>query len=135
LQKQGKLDGAIASLRHALEYAPNSAEIHNTLGAALREKGDMEAARKEFQEAARLNKVKSNMQAAVFANNTGLAKLNEGDTNAAIERFQAAVQLDPSNAQAYYNLARALKQKGQTEAARAAYQKAKDLDPRVKPLP
>nr|MBA3514588.1 tetratricopeptide repeat protein [Pyrinomonadaceae bacterium] len=98
-------------------------------------KGDVKAASEEFQEAARLNKLKSNRQAAVFAANTGLARLKEGNFDEAIERFQAAVELDPTNAHAYYNLANALQKKGQQEAARAAYQKAKELDPRVKPLP
>ena len=87
----------------------------------------------EFQEAARLNKLKSNMQAGAFAANTGLALLKEGKVDAAIERLEAAVGLDPANAQAYYNLATALQRKGQREAARSAYQKAKELNPRVKP--
>jgi Flp pilus assembly protein TadD len=78
--------------------------------------------------------LKSNKQAAVFAANLGLARLKEGNVDAAIERFHAAVELDPTNAQAYYNLAEALQKKGQREAARTAYQKAKELDPRVKPL-
>ena len=110
--------------------APNAAEIHNTLGNALRQKGDIQAARAEFQEAARLNQIRTNKQAATFATNTGLAQLKEGNVDAAVERFQAAVKLDPTNAQTYYNLARALQQKGETEAARAAYQKAKELKPR-----
>ena len=126
--------GAIGAFRDALKFAPNAAEIHNTLGNALRQTGDLEAARVEFQEAARLNKIKSNQQAAVFATNTGLAELKEGKLDAAVERFQSAVQLDPTNPQAYYNLARALQQKGETQAALNAYKKAKELDPRVKPL-
>ncbi|HET6890917.1 MAG TPA: tetratricopeptide repeat protein, partial [Pyrinomonadaceae bacterium] len=135
LQQQGNLDGAIAAFRLALKHAPNAPEIHNTLGTALSRKGDKEAARVEFQEAARLNKLKSNMQAGMFATNTGIAFLKEGKVAAAIERFQAAVELDPTNAQALYNLATALQRSGQRQAARAAYQKAKELDPRVKPLP
>ncbi|HEX6624875.1 MAG TPA: tetratricopeptide repeat protein, partial [Pyrinomonadaceae bacterium] len=133
-QQQGKLDEAIAAYREALRHAPNAPEIHNTLGATLSRKGDREAARAEFQEAARLNKIKSDVQAAMFATNTGIARLNEGDLDAAIERFRAAIQLDPTSAQAFYNLAKALRRKGQTDAARAAYQKAKGLDPRLKPL-
>src|SRR6185503_20199195 len=134
LQQQGKFDEAIAACRQALRYAPNAPEIHNTLGTALRQKGDMESARTEFQEAARLNKKKSDMQAAMFAINTGIARLKEGNIDAAIERLEAAIKLDPTNAQAHYNLAKALQQKGQREAARAAYQRARQLDPRLKPL-
>ena len=74
------------------------------------------------------------MQAGAFAANTGLALLKEGKVDAAIERFEAAVGLDQANAKAYYNLANALQRRGQREAARSAYQKAKELDPRIKPL-
>jgi Flp pilus assembly protein TadD len=134
LQQQGKFDEAIAACRQALRYAPNAPEIHNTLGTALRQKGDMESARVEFQEAARLNKKKSDMQAAMFALNTGRARLKEGNVDAAIERLEAAITLNPEDARAHYELAKALLQKGQKEAAQAEYQKAKQLDPRLKPL-
>jgi Flp pilus assembly protein TadD len=134
LQQQGDLAGAIDAFRGALKHAPNAPEIHNTLGTALRQKGDMEAARVEFQEAARLNKKKSDMQAAMFAINTGLARLKEGNLDAAVERFRAAVGLAPDDAMAHYHLARALLRKGQRKAAEAEYLKAKQLDPRLKPL-
>jgi Flp pilus assembly protein TadD len=134
LQQQGKLDEAIAEFREALSRVPNAPEIHNTLGTALRQKGDMEAARAQFQEAARLNKKKSDMQAAMFASNTGRARLKEGNVDAAIERFEAALKLFPEDARTHYDLARALWQKGQKEASQAEYQKAKQLDPRLKPL-
>jgi Tfp pilus assembly protein PilF len=135
LQQQGDTAGAIAAFREALRYAPDAPEIHNTLGTALRQKGDAQAARLEFLEAARLNKLKSDRQAAIFALNTGIARLKEGDVDAAVERLEAAVKLDPKNAQAFYHLAGAYQQKGQKAAALVAYRKAKELDPRVKPLP
>ena len=133
-QQQGKLDDAIAAFRQALRYAPNAPEIHNTLGTALRQKGDMEAARPEFQEAARLNKKKSDMQAAIFAANTGRVRLKEGNLDAAIERFEAAIKLYPDDAKVHYDLARALLRKGQKEAAQVEFQKARRMDPRLKPL-
>jgi Flp pilus assembly protein TadD len=74
------------------------------------------------------------MQAAMFATNTGIAMLKQSNVDGAIERLQAAVKLDPGSAQAHYHLARALQRKGQREAARAEYEKAKQLDPRLKPL-
>jgi Flp pilus assembly protein TadD len=134
LQQQGKLDDAIAAFRQALKYAPNAPEIHNTLGTALRQKGNMEAARPEFLEAARLNKKKSDMQAAIFAANTGRARLKEGSIDAAIERFEAAIKLFPDDAKVHYDLARTFLRKGQKDGAQAEYQKAKELDPRLKPL-
>ena len=120
LQQQGKLDDAIAAFREALKHAPNAPEIHNTLGNALRQKGDRQAAQLEFAEAARLNKKKSNSQAAMFALNTGAARLKEGNLDAAIERFQAAIGLDPENPEGYRQLAEALEKKGDRRAAEQA---------------
>src|SRR5262249_19170530 len=134
LQQQGNLDEAIAEFREALKQAPNAPEIHNTLGTAFRQKGDMESARSQFLEAAKLNKKKADMQAAMFAANSGRARLKEGNIDAAIERLQAAIKLFSDDARTHYDLARALWRKGQKEAAQAEYEKAKQLDPRLKPL-
>ena len=60
--------------------------------------------------------------------------MKEGNIDAAIERFEAAIKLYPDDAKVHYDLGRALLQKGQKEAAQAEYQKAKELDPRMKPL-
>jgi Flp pilus assembly protein TadD len=74
------------------------------------------------------------MQAAVFAVNTGVARLQAGDVDGAIESFESAVTLDAGNAQAHYQLAKALLAKGRPDAAKAEYDTARQLDPRVKPL-
>jgi len=60
--------------------------------------------------------------------------MKEGNVDAAIERFEAAIKLNPEDARGHYDLAKALLQKGQKEAAQAEYQKAKQLEPRLKPL-
>src|SRR5262249_20166145 len=134
VQQQGKLDEAISAFRAAMRIAPNAPEIHNTLGTALRQKGDIESARAQFAEGARLKKRKADLQAATFAINTGLARLKAGDVDPAIERFEAAVKLVPDDATAHYHLARALLKKGRREAAQVEYQKARELNPKVKPL-
>ncbi|HMY72382.1 MAG TPA: tetratricopeptide repeat protein, partial [Blastocatellia bacterium] len=116
-----------------IKLSPLSPEIHNTLGNALRQKGEMEAARAEFQEAARLNKLKSNNQAATFDTNTGTQKMKEGDLAAAISLFESAIKKDPNYAPAHYQLGLALRKKGQTKAAAEAFQRAQQLDRRLKP--
>lgn len=133
-QQQNKIDEAIELFRAALKFLPDAPEIHNTLGTALRQKGDIEAARIELQEAARLNKLKTNRQAATFAVNTGIANLKAGRIDDAISQFQNAVKLTPENSEAYYNLAKALKAKGKKIESAAAYRKAAELNPRVRPL-
>ena len=45
----------------------------------------------------------------------------------AISAFQKAISLNPSYANAYYNLGNALGKQGKTAEAIAAYQKARDL--------
>ena len=79
---------------------PGSPEVHNALGAALQQRGDREAARAEFQEAARLTKLKNDHEAAILATNTGIERLRGGDLDSAIERFEAAIKLDPDYAEA-----------------------------------
>src|SRR6266567_5462934 len=70
----------------------------------------------------------------VCAEHRQSSRLKEGNVDAAIERFEAAIKLNPEDARGHYDLAKALLQKGQKEAAQTEYQKAKQLDPRLKPI-
>jgi protein O-GlcNAc transferase len=133
-QQQGKVDEAITYFRAALKFLPEAPEIHNTLGAALRSKGDMDGAKAELQEAARLNKIKTNRQTATFSMNTGIANLKAGKIDEAIAQFENVVKLTPENPEGFYNLAKALNAKGKKADADAAYQRAKQLNPNIKPL-
>jgi Flp pilus assembly protein TadD len=54
-----------------------------------------------------------------------------GETESAIGQFHAAIDLKPDEARAYYNLALALEKKGDQRAAREAFQRAAELDPRL----
>jgi Flp pilus assembly protein TadD len=51
----GDLDGAISQFRSAISAKPDFAAAHHELGLALLRKGDKEEARKEFEEASRLD--------------------------------------------------------------------------------
>ena len=115
--------------RAALKLLPDAPEIHNTLGAALRSKGDLENAKLELQEAARLNKIKTNRQQATFSMNTGIANLKAGRIDEAIAQFQKVVELLPAEAEGYLNLGKAFQAKGKKAEAAAAFQKAKQLNP------
>ncbi len=50
-----RFDDAIAEYRAALKFEPGNAEIHNDLGTALGNKGELAAAITEFQTALKLN--------------------------------------------------------------------------------
>ena len=57
----------------------------------------------------------------------GKALLEQNRVEDAIAEFRAILVSDPQNARAYYNLARALEQQGDTSAAREMYQRALEL--------
>ena len=132
LQQKGDPDMAIAEFREAIKLAPKNPEIRNTLGNALRAKGDIAAARIEFAEGARLQKLKSNNQAATFATNTGIQRMRDGAVDGAIEMFEKAIGLDPEYAQAHYQMGLALRKKGKQAEAQQAFNRAKQLDPRLR---
>jgi Flp pilus assembly protein TadD len=58
--------------------------------------------------------------------------LNAGDLDGAISQFRAAIQSLPSYATAHYQLGEALQRKGNKEEASREFQKAAELDPRLK---
>jgi tetratricopeptide (TPR) repeat protein len=70
----------------------------------------------------------------MFALNTGIANFKAGKIDDAITQFETVVKLTPDNADGYFNLAKAFKAKGKKPEAETAYRKAKQLNPRVKPL-
>jgi Flp pilus assembly protein TadD len=132
LQQKGDSDTAIAEFREAIKLAPKNPEIRNTLGNALRTKGDIAGARIEFAEGARLQKLKSNNQAATFATNTGIQRMKDGDVDGAIEMFEKAIGLDPEYAPAHYQFGMALQKKGKRVEAQNAFNRARSLDPRLR---
>jgi Tfp pilus assembly protein PilF len=132
LQQKGELDAAIAEFREAIKLAPKNPEVHNTLGNALRAKGERESARAAFLEGARLQKLKSNNQAATFATNTGIQKMKSGDLTAAMELFEKAIGLDPEYAPAHYQLGLALQKRGKQTEAQRAFSRARQLDPKLR---
>ena len=69
----------------------------------------------------RLNKIKADSQAAVFAVNAGRERLAEGELAGAIAKFREAVGLRPNNAQAHYQLGLALRRQRRAAEARAEF--------------
>ena len=113
-----------ALFRHALEVTENNYFAHNNLGAALVEKGQIEEAMRQFQEAIRLRPDEANAHY-----NLGNALLKKGQTDAAIAQFQEAVRLKPDSPVTHYNLGIGLSIKGRTDAAISQFQEAIRLKP------
>jgi Tfp pilus assembly protein PilF len=77
------------------------------------------------------------LQAATFSTNSGRRLLDAGDLDGAISQFQSAIEQSASYAPAHYYLAMAFKAKGKMEEANGEFERASQLDPRLKqpPLP
>ncbi len=110
--------------RHALEVTQNNYFAHNNLGDALEEKGRMDEAISQFQEAIRLNPGFANVRY-----NLGTTLLKLGQTDAAIGQLQEAVRLNPDFAKAHYNLGHAFLRKNQIDEAIRQFQEAIRLNP------
>ena len=90
------------------------------------QRGEGEAAVKEFQEAIRLRPDDSG-----FRGNLGIAYLQLSDFDAAEEQLRQALKMTPDNASLHYDLALALKLKDNLPAAIAEMKKAIELDPKL----
>lgn len=133
LKQQGKLQDAAASLQEAIRLQPDFAGAHTTLSSVLRQLGDEEGAARERRLGTQISKDKTNMQAATFDTNSGKRLLGLGDLEGAISQFRVALGLVPDYAPAHFHLAEALQRKGQSEEAKREFQRAAELDPRLKP--
>jgi tetratricopeptide (TPR) repeat protein len=106
-----------------LARTPDNEAAHNSLGAALYQKGRVDEAIVHFQAA-----VQSRPDYAEAHNNLGNALLQKGRAGEAMNQFQLALQIRPQYAEARINLGNALCQVGKVEEAIAQYQKALQLN-------
>ncbi len=110
--------------QHALAVTQDNFVAHNNLGAALRSRGQIDAAIQQFQATLRIH-----ADDASAHYNLGLAFLDQSRTNAALEQFQAAVRYQPEFADAHDSLGSALLQQGQPAAALREWTEAIRLQP------
>jgi tetratricopeptide (TPR) repeat protein len=96
----------ISLFRHTLQVTTGNSFINYNLGVALAEKGDLDAAIREYQEALRVN---PNFTEA--HTNLGIALANKGNPDAAIREFREALRISPNEAKIRSDLELALSQK------------------------
>ncbi len=155
----GKLDVAREGYERVLSLQPGYAPAHYLLGIVLRECGDRQGARAQFDAAtagapgyvdARIAAATTAQAAgdtataialctaglAVAGNSAplwrtlGLAQLATGDTLAAATSFERAVALAPDDADTHYNHGVALQMQRHPDAAETAYRRAITLHPK-----
>jgi len=123
-QQLGYWKNSETLFRHALDVTQNNYLAHDNLGTALSEKGQIDEAIRQYQEAIRLNPDYDPAH-----NNLGMALGEKGQINEAIGQFQEAIRLKPDDAEPHINLGIALGRKGQIDEAIRQYQEAIRLKP------
>jgi superkiller protein 3 len=121
--------GAAASLRRAIALQPDLSSAHYTLAQVLQLSGDGNAARTQFEQAERLRQQVQLEQEAGVLTAVGTRKLDNGDPIGALDCFRRATLVFDAYAPAHYQMGRALERLGQHDAARAAFARARELNP------
>jgi tetratricopeptide (TPR) repeat protein len=106
---------------------------HYTLGRILQSTGDETGARTHLSEAERLRERAAREQEANVWTSTGTQKLEAGDARGALDHFRRATAIDDAYAPAHYQMGRALERLGQLDASRAAFARARELNPSLIP--
>jgi len=106
-------------LRHSMATAGSSEAPLTFLGTALRQKGQIDEAIRQYQAAIRLNP-----DFAPAYNELGTTLGQKGQIDEAIIQFQEAIRIEPGYTLVHFNLGNALLEKGQTDEAIREYREA-----------
>jgi sugar lactone lactonase YvrE len=111
----------------AIKKNPSDVEAHLQMGIILAKAGDRKEAMKYFDKVLTLDP-----KNAAAMNNRGNVYMIEDKHADALKAYLAASQASPKDANIWVNLARAYKATNDVKKAKAAFQKAQGLDPKVK---
>ena len=125
--------GAARSLRAATALRPGVSTVHYTLARVLQQQGDARGARAAFDEAERLRVRGAREQEATVLTAVGVGRLASGDSTGALTLFQRATTVLDDYAPAHYQLGLAFERLGRSDAARAAFARAAQLNPALVP--
>jgi tetratricopeptide (TPR) repeat protein len=124
LQREGKLDAAIAAYRYYIKFNPNFSWSHHNLGEALAKKGRLDEAVIAYQRAIELN-----LNSAWSHYNLGEVFVKQGELDAAVTANRRALELNPNWAWLGNNLEEALVRQGQQDETKASDISTTDIDP------
>ena len=115
--------------QHAARVTDGNYIAHENLGQALRERGQLDAARDEYLIALSMAPARAPGYEAVIHNSLGMVFMRQGRAKEAMEQFTSAVALNPTFPEAQTNLGNALAQDGRYAEASAHYREAIRLKP------
>lgn len=124
LNTGSSLDAAITRTLEGLRENPDSAELHNTLGALLLDKGFPKDAEREFERAVDVN---GKYYQAWY--NLGMVRAAHGDELGASRAFHRTVDVKPGHAQALFQLGLVEEKNHHTDRAVQYYAKAFAINP------
>ncbi|HVM49872.1 MAG TPA: tetratricopeptide repeat protein [Candidatus Acidoferrum sp.] len=124
LDRQGRLDEAIAEYRATLLAKGDYVLAYNNLGVDLAAQGKLDEATRQLQTAIRLDPAYADPH-----NNLGNILEKQGRFDEALAQFEEAVRLKPDFPKAHYNLGVALGRQGRTDEAARDFQRAIALKP------
>lgn len=125
--------GATAALARAIALGSDVPAPHSTLAQVLQRQGRDAQARTERDTADRLRERARLEQEAGVWTAVGSQRLDAGEAAAALDCFRRAVARLETYAPAHYQMGRALDRLGQPDAARAAFTRARELNPSLVP--
>ena len=117
---------SVAGSRYLGAIVPESAGLHNVLGLARAEQGQIDAAVAEFRQA--LEQAPDNAQAHWHL---GAALASQGQREEAVQHLARSVELEPGNSRAQSDLGLLLALEGRLEEAAGHLQQAVALDPQL----
>jgi tetratricopeptide (TPR) repeat protein len=122
--RRDNLDRAVAHFQRALEWMAGSADVHNNLGIALMEKGQVAEAVTEFRQA-----IQVEPGSAKAHRNLGDALATMGKRAEGLDHLRRAAELEPTEASHHYDLGSALLEAGKLDESIAEFRTALGLDP------
>ncbi len=131
-RQKGDIDGALATVQAALRLGENPSG-YQQLAILEKQKGDVDAAAAAFHQAELLRNQAKLRQAAQAATIVAKRLLQGHDIQGAVHKLEFALSIDAGLAETHFQLALVLQDQHDEARARLEFQKAFELDPRLKP--